>query len=147
MMGKIVVLAIGVILMASVGVAAESPVRVHKSELPRTVAAAGNLKLTITDISNGIFGGAPSIEVEVENIATAATPFDPQRLSFVLSDGQQVDIVAIPFHPGRDMFPVTTRELLLISGARSKQSYWTNGKLQLPARMYYQGNLVAELID
>ena len=147
MIKKIFVFAIGVILMASVGVAAQSPVRVHKSELSRTAGAAGDLKLTITKFSNGFFGSEPFIEVEVENVSATATAFDPQRLSFVLSDGQQVDIIAIPFTYGSNSAAVTTRELLLISGARSIQKYWTNGKLQLPARMYYQGNLVAELID
>jgi hypothetical protein len=146
MMEKIVVFAIGVILMASVGVAAQSPVRVHKSALSRTAIPAGDLKLTITDISNGNFGGGPySIEVEVENVATTATPFDPQRLSFVMSDSHQIDVSAVKLFPGKDQ--VAPRELLLISGARSKQSYWTNGKLQLPARLYYQGNLVAELTE
>lgn len=146
MIGKVIVFGISVILLTCcVGAAAQAPLRIHKSEFSRTAIVAGDLKLTITDISIGASPfGMPKMEIEIENIAATAAPFDPQQLSFVRADGHQVEALAIRVFP--DIL-VTPRVFLIISGARLQQSYYMNEKLQLPARMYYQGKLIAEITE
>lgn len=136
---KLVLLAIGLILMTGTGADAQSPMQIHKSELSHAAITAGDLKFMLTDTIS-LFG-LRGIKIEIENLAPKATLFVPQQLSFVQADGDQIDLLV---KVNRDAY-IAPPKILLINGARTKQVYYFTDPLQLPARMYYQGQLIAEI--
>src|SRR5215813_14683557 len=71
-------------------------VRVRTSQLDRTPFTAGPLKITLSQFRASFLkiGGA-SVEVQVVNTADTFTTFSPQKLSFLGSDNNQADVLAI----------------------------------------------------
>ena len=119
-------------------------VRVRTAQLDRTPFTAGPLKITLTQFRASYLRiGSASVEVQVVNSASTFTSFSPQRLSFLGNDNNQVDVLAI--QAGDQYWRAEDRRIA--PGARTKEFYALNGKLQLPARLYYDEKLLAEIID
>jgi len=119
-------------------------VRVRTSQLDRTPFTAGSLKITLSQFRASFLkiGGA-SVEVQVVNTADTFTSFSPQKLSFLGNDNNQVDVLAI--QSGDHYWRAEDRRIA--PGARTKEFYALNGKLQLPARLYYDEKLLAEIVE
>ncbi|HKA19308.1 MAG TPA: hypothetical protein VKN18_13545 [Blastocatellia bacterium] len=119
-------------------------VRVRTSQLDRTPFTAGPLKITLSQFRASFLkiGGA-SVEVQVVNTADTFTSFSPQKLSFLGNDNNQVDVLAI--QSGDHYWRAEDRRIA--PGARTKEFYALNGKLQLPARLYYDEKLLAEIVE
>jgi hypothetical protein len=119
-------------------------IRVRSGELDRTPLTAGPLKITLAQFRASFLkiGGA-SVEVHVVNTAATFTSFSPQKLSFLGSDNNQVDVLAI--QSGDQYWRAEDRRIA--PGARTKEFYALNGKLRLPARLYYDEKLLAEIIE
>ena len=114
--------------------------RVRETELSRTPFIAGPLKITLTSFRAGDFlSRYGSVEVQVENISTVFAVFSPDRLSIVNRDNQQVDVLGIPV---RNSY-LSAAERRVAPAARIKETYVLNGKVHLPARLYYDQKLLA----
>jgi len=118
--------------------------RVREAELARTPFSAGDLNITLTQfrasflkIGNGI------VEVQVVNTAPTFTSFSPLKLTFLGSDNKQTDVLAIQI--GDHYWRAEDRRIA--PGARTKEFYALNDKVKLPARLYYDEKLLAEIVE
>ena len=118
--------------------------RVRIAELGRAPFAAGPLKITLTQFRPSFLkiGGA-SVEVQVVNTATTFMTFSPKRLTFLGSDNNQADVLAI--QSGDHYW--TAEDRRIAPGAQTKEFYALNGKVQLPARVYYDDTVLAEIVQ
>jgi hypothetical protein len=133
-----------VLLVALLASATNQPARIRVSELDRTPLTAGPLRITLTKFRGSFLKvGGGSIEAQVENTSAEFSVFSPQRLSFVGSDNSQADILAI--QSGDRYWCALDRRIA--PGARTKEFYALNGKVRLPARVYYDEKLLAEIVD
>ena len=123
----------------------QPPARVRESELSRSPLFVGSLKITVTAFNRGgPFSIQRDVEVQIENTSSAFTVFSPQRLSFVNRDYSQIDLLGII--PARGpLVPVADRRIA--PGAHVKEIYALNGKVHLPARLYYDEKLLAVIAD
>jgi hypothetical protein len=118
---------------------------VRESDLAQAPFAVGDLALKIVDLKGGLFGLAPIVvEVEASNASDAPIRFDPHRLSFVKADGKQVDVIGVFY---TTEISREAHDILVLPKARAKQNYLLNDRLNLPARVYYEGTLLAEIVD
>lgn len=141
---KILTPLIVVLLFSFFALADDQPVRIRTSELERTPLTAGPLKITLTQFRGSFLKiGNGLVETLVENTSTGFTTFSPQRLSFVGSDNNQADVLAIG--TGDRHWPAVDRRIA--PGAHIKEIYTLNGKVRLPARLYYDDKLLAVITD
>lgn len=120
--------------------------RVRASELGQMPFIVDSIKLTFTKFNrDGLLGlGHGSIELRVENMSSAFTTFSPQRLSLVGSDNEQANVLGVPV--GNDnIIPAEDRKIAPF--ARMKEYYVLTGKLQLPARLYYDEKLIGIIAE
>jgi len=122
----------------------QPPARVRESELSRSPLFVGSLKITIQSIrGRSSLYISSSVEVQTENTSTVFTIFSPHRLSFVDGENRQIDVLAIA-RQGGDIAAVERR---IAPGAHINETYALNGKVHLPARLYYDEKLVAVIAD
>jgi hypothetical protein len=136
-------------------VASDDPQQIRVSELYKTPLEAGPLKFRITRLErSGVFGlGCGHITVEVENASANPENFYPQRLVLVNRDNLQLNVWAgrrgyyttIPPHGPK--IPASPLEIRITPGARVKESYSLSGKVRLPARLFYDDKLLAEIVE
>jgi len=118
--------------------------RVHTVDLERTPFAAGALKITITQFRGSFLKiGSGSVEVQVVNTASEFTSFSPHKLSFLGNNNNQADILAI--QSGDHYWPAQERRIA--PGASTKEFFALNAKVRLPARLYYDEKLLAEIVE
>jgi hypothetical protein len=134
----------------------DQPQHVSLTKLVKTPLAAGALKIRVAKLSrSSVLGhGRGHIEVEVGNTAASPETFYPQRLTLVNRDNIQVNVVAPrrsyyyraapPYDP---RMPATLLEIRITPGARIKEVYSLSGKIQLPARLFYDDKLLAEIVE
>lgn len=133
-----------ILLFSFFALADDQPVRIRTSELERTPLTAGALKIRLTQFRGSVLKiGYGSVEAQVENTSTGFTTFSPQRLSFIGSDNNQADVLAIG--TGDRYFPAMDRRIA--PGAHIREIYTLNGKVRLPARCYYDEKLLAVITD
>ncbi|HWO02022.1 MAG TPA: hypothetical protein VNS63_22430, partial [Blastocatellia bacterium] len=125
-------------------IADNAPRRVRVSEISKAPMTAGLLTITFLKLSSSPRLGNGRIEVLVENSSTGFATFYPQRLSFVGEDNVQVDVWGT--WSGESSI-VPPREKSIAPGARAKENYYLDGKLSLPARLYYDEKLLAVITD
>jgi len=122
----------------------QPPVRVRESELSRSPLFVSSLRITIQAIKGR---SAPfissSLDVQIENTSSAFTVFFPHRLSFVDGENRQIDVLAIAHQRGD--FAAVDRSIA--PGAHVKELYALNGRVHLPARLYYDEKLLAVITD
>jgi hypothetical protein len=130
--------------LASFVVAGNQPPRIRETSLDTTPIQAGQLSITITKTRGGLLGsGITSMQVQVENSSAGFITFSPKRLSFVSTNNQQADILAI--QAGDKYWPAVERSIA--PGARIKEYYALNNRVHLPARLYYDEQLIAVILD
>ena len=118
-------------------------------QLKSTPFTAGALKITFTSFKRRIvvFNGSKSIGdrvsilVEAENTSDSFATFDPQRLSIVNENYIQADILGVIYES--QIFNAESRSIA--PKARIKAQYVLNDKVELPARIYYEGKLLATI--
>ena len=130
------------------------PKQIRVADLGKTPVSAGEFKIRIAKLSGSFLKfGNGSIELEVENVAAFFATFSPRRLSLVNKDNVQVDIVNArhgdyrtlpPYDPNA---PTAALDRRIAPGARIKESYKLSGRLHLPMRLYYNEQLLAEIIE
>lgn len=137
-------------------VSANQPQRISLPSLEKTPLTVGPLKIRVAKLSrSSVLGhGRGHIEVEVENTSASPETFYPQRLTLVNRDNIQVNVVASrrsyyyravpPYDP---RMPATLLEIRITPGARIKEVYSLSGKIQLPARLFYDDKLLAEIVE
>lgn len=120
--------------------------RVRASELSAVPFIVDSIKLTFTKFNkDGPLGiGRGSIELRVENTSSAFITFSPERLSVVGSDNEQVNVLGVPV--GNENI-VSAEDRKVAPFARMKEYYELTGKLQLPARFYYDEKLIGIIAD
>jgi hypothetical protein len=133
---------------------ASSPARVEsehirKSDLSSRSFVVGDLKITIKRFSDGSILTRGYIEVTAENTSDVATTFNPQRLSFVGKDGRQVNIRGRrqkgPVRPDdRTLDVAQAREVA--PRAHVKELYELDGRVRLPAGLFYEGKDLALIV-
>jgi hypothetical protein len=126
--------------------ARDEPERVRRADLGSRSFAVKELKITLKRFWAGSLLTRGYIEVRVENPSDTAATFNPQRLSFVGKDGKQVNIRGRrqtgPVHPDdRDIDVAQAREVA--PGAYVKELYELDGRVRLPARLFYEGKELA----
>jgi hypothetical protein len=136
--------------VAAISVAGEEPARVRVSELSKQSFTVGELKITIKRFWPGsLLSRVARVEVRVENLSSAAATFDPLRLSFVNEDNRQVSIRAAAYQagasrPGYGLDIVVAREVA--PRAYIKEFYAFDGRVRLPARLFYEGKQLALIV-
>jgi hypothetical protein len=124
--------------------AADQPPRIRNSDLDTSPINVGPIKIRMTKFRGSLLKiGNGSVEIEVENTSKDFARFNPQSLSFVGSDDRQVDILAI--QSGDHYWPAAGRDVA--PGARTREYYALNGKVRLPARVYYEQREIAVVVD
>ena len=137
------------ILPASIS-ARDEPERVRRAELETRQLIVGELKITIKRFWAGSLLTRGYMEVRAENAsASSSATFNPQRLSFVGKDGKQVNIRGRrqtgPVNPDdRQIDVAQPREIA--PGAYVKELYELDGRVRLPARLYYEGKELAVIV-
>lgn len=134
----------------------DQPLRISPSNLEKTPLSAGPLKIRVAKLNrSSVLGhGRGHIEVEVENTSASPVTFYPQRLTLVNRNNIQVNVIAprrnyyyraVPPYDPR--MPATLLEIRITPGARIKEVYSLSGKIQLPARLFYDDKLLTEIIE
>ncbi len=129
--------------------------RIRLSDLDKTPVVVGPFKIRIARLNRSTFLGLGGghIKVEVENTSSGPETFYPQRLAIVNRDNFQVSVWAgkrryygtVPPYDPR--IPVTSLEIRITPGARIREVYSLSGKVRLPARLFYDDKLLAEIVE
>ena len=136
--------------------AGDQPQQIRLSGLNKMPIVSGPLKMRIARLSrSSVLGyGRGHIEVEIENTSPVPETFYPQRLAIVNRDNFQVNVLAtrrgryyttLPSYDPR--VPVAPFEIRITPGARIKEMYSLSGKVRLPARVFYDDKLLAEIVE
>ena len=121
----------------------QPPVRLRESELSHSPLIAGSLKITIKSIKGrGSLSESSYLVVQVENTSTAFTVFSPHRLSLVDGENSQLDVLSIA-----NQASTAAVNRTIAPGAHLRENYELNGKVRLPARLYYDEKLLAVIAD
>jgi hypothetical protein len=144
MRSKSIAFAIALIFILASSVAGDEPDRVRKSELDTHPFTVGELKITITSFRTGSLLIRPAIRVRVENTSGSAVTFNPQRLSFVLGDNKQISVRGQRRRGDRFDF---TQPREIAPGAYVKEIYDLDGRVHLPARLFYEGKELALIAE
>ncbi|HEX5732946.1 MAG TPA: hypothetical protein VF131_08945 [Blastocatellia bacterium] len=149
MKGKLFTVLILLTLLAASPAAGDEPEQVRRSEIEDRTFVAGELKITLKRFWAGSLLTRGFIEVRAENTSSSAVTFNPQRLSFVGKDGKQVNIRGRrqtgPVHPDdRQIDLAQPREVA--PGAYVKELYELDGRVRLPAKLFYEGKELAVIV-
>ena len=119
------------------GSASQGLIRCKASELDQHPIKDGNLSLTISRFKQASF------KVSVQNSSENFSPFSPDDLTVIGSDGSHYYIEVSYIHiPGRSLLPTPVK---IGPKAHLLLTYGLNGEVNLPARIFYAGKLVAEI--
>lgn len=133
------------VLLAPLHAVADNPPKhIRVAEISKTPLVAGPFTLSFIKFSASPRLGNGRIEVVVENSSTGFATFYPQRLSLVGEDNVQVDVLGT--WTGESSL-VPPRDRRIAPGARTKELYYLDGRLSLPARLYYDEKLLALITD
>jgi hypothetical protein len=143
-----VILIILALLPAAIA-ARDEPERVRRAELEDRTFVVGALKITIKRFWPGSLLTRGFVEVTAENNSSSAVTFNPQRLSFVNKDGKQINLRGRwqtgVVHSNDNRLDVTVaREVA--PGAYVKELYELDGRVRLPARLFYEGKDLAVIV-
>ena len=123
-----------------------SPQSVPVAQLKSNPFTAGALRITVTSFKgNGIFatqsgttGYVGTVHVEVENTSDSFVTFEPGHFSVVDRNQNQADVLGLDQH--NDIYPAESRRIA--PKATIKAQYILTGKVDLPARIYYEDQLL-----
>lgn len=135
-------IAVMIVFSCFAGAAAQAPAAAtfRESELSKHVFEIGKLRLTIRKLKGG---RGPYIAVKVDNPSDSAVVFDPQVLSLLNQGNEQVNTSS---YPGSSGAPALGSRKVL-PGAFLTQAYGLDHVVQLPARIYYDGKLLAIITE
>jgi hypothetical protein len=132
-----------VLLIANFAPANDQPPRIRAGDLDGKALTAGPFKITINGLKGGFFKIGDYIEVRVENTSPDFATFSPQHLSLVNSNGDQVDLLTL-LYVNQLLAPQDRR---IAPGARIKEKYGLSGRVSLPARLFYDDELLVIITD
>jgi hypothetical protein len=127
----------------------DDPERIPRDELSNRPFVIDSLKVTIKRFWPGSLLSRGYVEVIAENTSDLATTFNPRRLTFVGKDGRQVNIRGRrqrgPRHPDDRAIDIAEpREIA--PRAYVKELYELDGRVHLPAGLFYEGKELARVI-
>jgi hypothetical protein len=134
------------ILLPVLSVARDEPERVRKSELHKRLFAVGELRITITRFWPGSMLSRGYVAVKVENTSSSAVIYNPQRLSFISNTNRQVNTRGRRqqgvLGPDDNVLDIAQpREIA--PNAYIKEFYELDGRVRLPARLFYEARVLA----
>ena len=144
MRSKLFAFATALIFILASSVAGDAPASIPKSELDKHPFTVGELKITITGFRTGSLLTRAAIRVRAENTSGGAATFNPQRLSFVASNNRQINIRGQRRQGNRFDF---VQPIEIAPGAYIKETYDLDHKVDLPARLFYEGKELAQITD
>jgi hypothetical protein len=137
---------IALTLLPALGIARDEPERVRKSELHKRSFDIGALRITITRFWPGSMLSRGYVAVKAENTSSSAVIYNPQRLSFISNNNRQVNTrgrrqqgVLGPDDNWLDI--AQPREIA--PNAYIKEFYELDGRVRLPARLFYEARVLA----
>jgi hypothetical protein len=137
---------IALTLLPALGIARDEPERVRKSELHKRIFSVRELRITITRFWAGSLLSRGYVEVKAENTSNSAVIYNPQRLSFISDNNRQVNTRSrrqqggiAPNDNGLDV--AQPREI--VSKAYIKEFYELDGRVRLPAQLFYEAKALA----
>jgi hypothetical protein len=133
-----------VLLAPLLAMADDPPKHVRVSDLSKTPMSAGPLTISLVKFSGSPRLGNARIELRVENTSTGFATFSPHRLSFVGEDNAQVDIWGTWIGESNLLAP---RDKRIVPGAHIRENHYLDGKVSLPARLYYDDKLLAVITE
>ena len=129
--------------------AGDEPPSISRSDLPAQSFVVGELKITLKRFWAGSLLSRGYIEIRAENAGDTAATFNPQRLSFVGKDGKQINVRGRwqrgPVHPDDRAIDVP-RPTEIAPRAYIKELYELDGRVHLPARLFYEGKDLALIL-
>lgn len=108
---------------------------IREAELSEHPFDVGSLRLTVEKLAVEKIWHRQYVQIQVENQTDTAVPFEPQLLSLLNSDSEQVDVMGLH----GEWYPTTKA----LPGAVLKKGYWLDRKVKFPARLYYDGKELA----
>jgi hypothetical protein len=133
---------------SSVAPAGQTPVRqIRRSDLVKTPFQAGPLTITIVDFKTSqLLGtGVASVGLTVENTSSSFATFSPSQLCFVSKDGTLVDVFGAVMANWPNSAPPTPTDRNMPPATHTRTDYYLSETIDLPARLYYQQKLIAEI--
>jgi hypothetical protein len=124
--------------------------QISKSELKSRPFSAGLLKITLAEFYLGNLAKTNGrLIIVAQNTSEDFVTFDPRRLSFIDTDGNQADILGITGYDGRIPGTVVVAAESKRIGPKAKISnlYELTDKVRLPARLYYEDKLLGTIIN
>ncbi|HYV06090.1 MAG TPA: hypothetical protein VFB82_15945 [Blastocatellia bacterium] len=134
------------ILLPVLSIARDEPERVGKSELHKHSFAVGELRITITRFWPGSLLSRGYVAVKAENTSSSAVVYNPQRLSFISNNNRQVNTRGRRQTGGlgRDDSGLDIAQPREIApNAYIKEFYELDGRVRLPARLFYEAKVLA----
>jgi hypothetical protein len=139
----------GLAMCASAG--AQQPAnQVDLSSVSRHPFQVGGLELTISKLdglvvisSDARDTGVGYMEVRVENVSADFVRFAPSQLVVVGRDGRQASIIYERHNTDR----AVVSEVSVAPRAHTEMKYNLSARVKFPAQLYYDGKLLAEIVD
>jgi len=126
--------------------ATQTPVpQIKESNLAKTPIHDGPLTFTITEFKAiSVFSAhAAWIKMTVENTSSSFVTFSPAILAIVGRDGTQVNVFGIPL-PDDQVLPAP--DIDLTPKSHVKTFYLLTDRSEIPAKLYYDQQLIAEIV-
>jgi len=149
MRSKLLTIIIVLTMLPASGFAGDDPDRVRISDLSARSFDVGSLKITLKRFWAGSLLTRGYIEIRVDNPSDVAVTFNPQRLSFVGKNGKQVNI------RGRRQRGLVNPDDRAIEVAQPREVaprayvnelYELDGRVHLPAMLFYEGKELALIV-
>ena len=132
------------VIISAANVQSQTP-QVRGADLSSTPISAGPLRITIKELKGpGLLGSPGHVTVLLENTSDAFVTFSPSRLSFVNQDGTQVDVLCT--YTSLGYLPAVDHDLAPKAHMKINREYELTDKVELPARLYYDRRLIAEIM-
>jgi hypothetical protein len=149
MRSKLLTIIIVLAILPAPGLAGDDPERVRMSDLSARSFDVGGLKIMLKRFWAGSLLTRGYIEIRAENPSDVAVTFNPQRLSFVGKNGKQVNIRGRrqrgPVNPDDQAIEVA-QPRDVAPGAYINELYELDGRVRLPARLFYEGRELALIV-
>ena len=139
MRSAVLAVAMSIFCLAAASAQAPAPATLRQSELSKHSFEIGQMNLTVQKFRRS--GFSPYIVVKVENSSDSPILFDPQVLSFVGKGNQQVDTGS----SAQGFIASPSRKVL--PGAFIIETYLLDHPVELVARLYYDGRLLAVITE
>jgi hypothetical protein len=132
-----------VLIVQLFAVAADNPApQIRINDLSKNPMVVGPFRITISKLkATRLLGTNGTVALRIDNRTSSFATFSPSRLVFVSNVNYQISVFGIAlyksiYNPG---------DIDLAPGAYIDEQYTLTDEIQLPAKFYYDRQLVAEI--